>query len=465
MSFGRKFNHYSSQCMSKTQLSGIFLVTQTRSESYRAKNLWWLKTKIRIEKFLSNCPPLLACVQSLWRTGRWLAIRSRMRLVALLKRRVIGLDIDRTLSISPDRIVYCSLYEFGIHDFKGAVMSGNWDRLEKRFEYLDVYNSLKQVFTEGKEWTETLYYQHLLDAVKKGEFLFGCSDENDIKQKCRNIEAIFRSIRDKGYKTRRDLVQLHIADPLAFYDEISISIGRYGDLLFSDGAHRLAIAKILGIKQIPVKISVRHTEWVTFAVDLLEYAKELGGKLHQPVTHPDLADIPAHHDCEDRFLMIRDNMSAKRGSLLDIGANLGYYCHKFEDEGFQCYAVEDSKAELYFMQKLRRAENRKFTIVGSNMLDWSEVGDLHFDVVLALNILHHYLKTKEAYDKLVALLRNLKMTELFFEPHVFSEPQMKGAYRNYTPDDFVNFITANSLLKRAEIIGEARDGRKIYKLS
>jgi hypothetical protein len=116
------------------------------------------------------------------------------------------------------------------------------------------------------------------------------------------------------------------------------------------------------------------------------------------------------------------------------------------------------------MQKLRRAENRKFTIVDRNILDWPEVGDLHFDVVLALNILHHFLKTKEAYDKLVDLLRNLKMTELFFEPHVFSEPQMKGAYRNYTPSEFVHFVSQVSGLGVVGVIGEARDGRRIYKL-
>ena len=65
---------------------------------------------------------------------------------------------------------------------------------------------------------------------------------------------------------------------------------------------------------------------------------------------------------------------------------------------------------------------------------------------------------------LLILLNTLQMDELFFEPHHPGEPQMKGAYRNYSPDEFVEFIIANSNLKRADLIGIMKDGRSLYKL-
>lgn len=43
--------------------------------------------------------------------------------------------------------------------------------------------------------------------------------------------------------------------------EISIHIGRNGELIFHDGRNRLSIAKILGLDSIPVVVLVRHKQW------------------------------------------------------------------------------------------------------------------------------------------------------------------------------------------------------------
>jgi len=39
---------------------------------------------------------------------------------------------------------------------------------------------------------------------------------------------------------------------------------------------------------------------------------------------------------------------------------LGYFCHKFEEEKFDCYAVENDRENLHFLKILKRAENRGF---------------------------------------------------------------------------------------------------------
>lgn len=392
-----------------------------------------------------------------------------MRLVTVFTKHDKVFDLDKTLFLPPAKIVYSALSEFDFQHFKGVVLSGDWDRLEKRFEETDVYVALKEVLIEGKGWKKTIYFQRLLDAVKKGEPPYFCVDENDINQRCRNLEALFYAIKDHGYKTQRELIKSRkFADHLAIDDEVTVSVGRYGDFLFSDGVHRLAIAKILGIPQIPVKIAVRHTEWMKFASELLQYAKAQGGRLYQPAAHPDLADIPAFHNCEDRFLMIKENISVRKGQLLDIGANLGYFCHAFENEGFECYAVEEAPEELYFLRKLRRAGNRKFAVVAENVYDWSQFRLIHFDVVLALNVFHHALRTEQSYYKLVDLLHNSHMGELFIE--LPTQEEMEGAhfrdfYKKYTPREFLNFMIEASRLKKAELIGKAGDGREIYKLS
>ncbi len=392
--------------------------------------------------------------------------RCRIRLRLLFNGGISSLAIDKTLVVSPEKIAYCTLRNFYIEDFMGTVMGGDWDLLEKRFDDSDVYIAFKEVFLEGKDWEETAFYQHILDELKEGKVPWGCRSESDFQERCKNVENLFHTIKKEGYKSQTTLSHSGRYNASGTtYDEVAISIGRHGDLLFSDGRHRLATAKLLGLKKIPVIVAVRHKEWMVFVNELLQYAKSLGlgGKLYQPAMHPDLENIPAHQNCEDRFSMIRKSSSTNKGRLLDIGANLGYFCHRFEDEGFDCYAVEESARELYYLRKLWRAENRKFKIIAGSIFDWSECGEIYFDVVLALNVFHHALKTKENYERLVLLLQNLRMGELFFETADVNDPQMIRAYKNYSQPEFVDFITSVSMLKHAELIGRVSDGRTLYR--
>lgn len=52
------------------------------------------------------------------------------------------------------------------------------------------------------------------------------------------------------------------ASPFARYDQISLDIGRDGELLFdSNGCHRLTIAKTLGAEAVPVRLNAVHRNW------------------------------------------------------------------------------------------------------------------------------------------------------------------------------------------------------------
>ena len=43
--------------------------------------------------------------------------------------------------------------------------------------------------------------------------------------------------------------------------EIIVHIARDGSFLFDDGRHRLSIAKILRLTQVPVLVLLRHRDW------------------------------------------------------------------------------------------------------------------------------------------------------------------------------------------------------------
>ena len=324
---------------------------------------------------------------------------------------------------TPERINYISLERFNIQSDKQIikVVPGNWDQFQKKVDDSTEYQTAKEKFTQ-------LDFDHLCD-----------SDHSS------HAES----------KDRYDL-------PLNVKEDISCNIGRQGDLFLNSGLNELLAAKLQRVPKVPIRIVARHPKWQRFRNELC--ALSLENNLYQGLTHPDLCDIPAEHPSQDQFDIIQRNMSVQKGKLLDVAANLGYFCHRFEEIGFACCAVEINLKSLYFLKKLRRAENRRFKVISQSILEWKDLKRQEFDTVLALNIFHHFLKRKTLYDKFVKMLKDLHAKEIFFEPHLFNDPQMKGAYKNFGEKEFADFVLENSRLNAAKVIGRALDGRPLYKL-
>jgi len=343
----------------------------------------------------------------------------------------------------------------------GMVKGGDWDRKTLPVQELKIVRATKDRFIKGMEWAQTEYYRDALERISKGEGFYRCRNRVDVDRHCSRIDRLYEEIRGNGYQSQQELRGTQWGKPAQVEHEITVHIDRDGRFLFCDGRRRLAIALALGIEKIPVKVCIRHAQWHEFCCEILDYAKRNGGKVYRPLTHPDLQNTPSAHG-EERFEIIRGSLGRSQGTLLDIGAHWGYFCHRFEETGFTCCAVERDPGNVYFMRRLARAENRQFTIIEGSVFDYREKS--HFDVVLALNIFHHFLKTRELRGQLVRLLRRLDANEMFFEPHNPSEAQMKGAYANHEPDEFADFILEHSNLDQSTWIGTASDGRRLYRL-
>lgn len=160
--------------------------------------------------------------------------------------------------------------------------------------------------------------------------------------------------------------------------------------------------------------------------------------------------------------MIMKYLPRKHGQVLDIGAHWGYFCHKFEEMGFDCYAVESDLKNVYFLEKLKIAESRQFKVISKSIFDYHEKVD--FDVVLALNIYHHFLKSELLYSCLVEFLQRLNTQVLILQTHLPEERLIEGAFRNYGPEEFAIFVQRHTRLEAVRYIGMAKDGRSIYML-
>jgi hypothetical protein len=223
------------------------------------------------------------------------------------------------------------------------------------------------------------------------------------------------------------------------------------------------MAKIAGIEKVPVKITVRHAQWEMFKKEIEQYASKNGGRVYTALTHIDLQQIPVHYS-EIRWQMIRDNIGEGNKNVLDIGAHWGYFCHKLEDAGFRCFAVEIDEENLHFLGKLRKAEKKEFAIITKSIFDLAREGPLKYDIVLALAIFHHFIKEQRTFEKLKFLLHGLDVNEMYFEPHLPDEPEMQGSYLNPSPQEFVDFIISNSCLNNYRLLGYCEEGKPLFKL-
>lgn len=186
----------------------------------------------------------------------------------------------------------------------GTVSDGDWDKEGIRFEETDLYHAFEAHFEHGIEWRETRYFTRCLEFIEAGVVLWGCTSEPELEQRFANVDGLYESIREHGLYAQAELVEAKINDPMAderqslvkrrVYDEMTVCIGRDGDVLYWDGRHRLAIAKLLDLDEIPVWVMVRHTQW--------QETRENAAKTPSPwqtlseviASHPDMRAIVNH---------------------------------------------------------------------------------------------------------------------------------------------------------------------------
>jgi Methyltransferase domain len=373
-------------------------------------------------------------------------------------------DPDQILRTAPDSI---SKYVGGKlgnrYRTRGTVVGGDWDLELGEFEGWDVYVAIRDHYTNGTPWKDTAYYERAVEHIKEHGLLRGESEPDAVFDR---IDALYRSIESNGFQPMADAVRLDYKhweelDQLAAHDDVTVAIDRKGRFALQDGKHRLAIARVLGIQQIPVAVGARHQEWIEFRNEVNSYCSKRGSA-YQPFTHPDLQDFPVHHN-DTRVHTIAERLPAEAGSLLDLGAYFGYFCCCYSKLGWNCTAVEHHPMHAYFIKRLADAEDLPIEVQQMSLFDLPQ--PITMDVVLALNIFHHYLKTEELFDQLTTFVKSLKgSSQIFLETHEPGDPIMQGSFVNFEPKGFAEFVSTHAELGKITELCETTRGRKLFLL-
>jgi 2-polyprenyl-3-methyl-5-hydroxy-6-metoxy-1,4-benzoquinol methylase len=341
-----------------------------------------------------------------------------------------------------------------------AVEGGNWDRDHRPVAENPVPQAIRDVLVKkAVRWEDTTYFAKRMDMIRRGHFVRGCHDAEELRARCGVVEQLFYAIEESGYKTQEQLGFPNKPDRI---DDIRVAIGRNGEVLFLDGRHRFAIAYTLDLT-IPVRVVLRHKQWHDFREKVHAYASRGKKHVYQKLDHPDLQSVNFGHG-DERWPLIEPALRGYEGPALDLGAHWGHYSQKLAQLGISTTAVEESRSCCEFAREVARMPHSAFKVICGDLCETSEPES--FRIVLALNIFHHFHKTRSGYERLEQFLRKLRPEVMIFEGHVQKpDGQMKDAYSDLPPQRFASWVAERVGLTTVEHLGDANDGRAIFKLS
>lgn len=181
-------------------------------------------------------------------------------------------DLRRTIRVDPS----------GITRTVGKVppgrfaKDGTWDRQEVGSiteKKPSTAVSTHMMFAQGLDYRTTPQYARMRSVVTlhlQGQCdtpstmgAYWCRTYDDIDAYFAALIRTFEDIRHNGYRTQEELRSARPDGATRLGDEIQILVDRHGQLVLGKGgAHRLLIAGILGIPDVPAQIVGAHTDWV-----------------------------------------------------------------------------------------------------------------------------------------------------------------------------------------------------------
>ncbi len=190
--------------------------------------------------------------------------------------------------IDPWRIRYDAPAMFHpINRGAGYLADGDWDLPDQRVEFgikpweqpdysYDRYGNVEvaygfyEHFVTGLEWHETELYHHSIEHIEAGHRLwgFGADTVAEFETYCHKIDELYAEIAANGYQAQSELPNGRIGD------EISVLIARDGSYIFNNGIHRLSIARVLGVPEVPIVVTARHPGWLEERAAVLDGKRE-----------------------------------------------------------------------------------------------------------------------------------------------------------------------------------------------
>ena len=397
---------------------------------YKPENATLLALKADVHVWLAGNPALRRTAIPLYRRAQ----HERGRIARKVKRVPCDsfLDVDRILWIPPADIRFKTLAPGSAFRNLGCgwVLDGDWDVFEHPFVNDMRYRTMREVIRDGLPWAATEEYAVAVALIAKGAPFQHCRTIAELDARCAALDRVIDSLRTDGYLTQDEIRRRGHAVGLGRDDEITVAVGRDGDLFYRDGAHRLAMAQLLGLERIAVRVTIRHPQWMEVRRHVAEMAHRGGGSVPQPILHPDLDNVPSRQRCDERWRAVQRTVPSG-ASVVDLAPGWGYFCRRLTSAGRRCAAVAIPACERSLLERLGRA-GRDYAVIAADSPQMVAGDGAPFEIGLLLD---DGLPGPRyaALPALLAILTRARPRELLVEPAAFvaGRPDSDGHGRRF----------------------------------
>ncbi|WP_049901168.1 hypothetical protein [Halococcus agarilyticus] len=178
----------------------------------------------------------------------------------------------------------------------GRVRDGDWDRPAncRRIDDTPIHEGLTQRFGDERDWEETAYYEHAVGRIEDNGDHKGVESEAElVEEYLPALDELYADLCDEGYRPNRGVVYDGPEDADYIHDlEPMVLVGRDGEIIWTEGFHRLVLADLAGIPTIPVYVLRRHDAWQRVRDALARTTPdERPSELATHADHPDVSEL------------------------------------------------------------------------------------------------------------------------------------------------------------------------------
>ncbi len=157
-----------------------------------------------------------------------------------------------------------------------------------------------------------------------------------------------------------------------------------------------------------IKCLYRSTYWAIASIPVFNlYQPIWGQKKSKGLTR----------QCEDRWDVFSKHIPQTKGSVLDIGCNIGYFSFKSAELGHFAYGIESDHFNITSCNAIKSVHNVQNAMFLKHLMDPDFVSKMpSFDTIINLSVFHHWVKVYgEAQAK--GMMKNLasKCSCMIFE--------------------------------------------------
>lgn len=174
------------------------------------------------------------------------------------------------------------------------VLPGDWDQAvegrtifhggpyEARFEGVGrgtvpmeryaFFVALRERFVDGRRWEDTEWFQWIASRRAGGRPISRYATPEAARSRLQWLDRLaeqiamdgYRSLRELHFRRRSSLVRYTARRAVGVpFEELEpfVNRGRDGRLILEDGRHRICMARVLGVPEIPVRVFVTHSDF------------------------------------------------------------------------------------------------------------------------------------------------------------------------------------------------------------